>query len=925
MDSFRSYLRAAAAALGIAIGILGVPGAAAGAAQDGSLRGRVTDAGGAPLDGVTVIASGPAAAAPETAMTDAGGAYALALAPGTYVVTFARGGFETARRTDVGIATGDSRQLDVTLAIASFAEQVDVVAVTPLAGAGIDRERVPGVISRIESTAVADRGASSLADTLHESFGAITLEGTTTNPFQPTLRFRGFTASPLLGLPQGVAVYQNGVRVNEPFGDTVQFELLPQFAVDEVQLSAGADPAYGLNAMGGALALRLKDGFSHTGFRGELSGGAFGRAEATAEFGANDGSWAFYGGASHFTEDGWRAQSPSRVTQAFADVAYRGDGIDAGLSVTFADTELNGNGPAPVELLDVDRAAVFTFPDITDNRLAFVQGRANVAASGTWSLQATGYYRNLDRATLNGDEADFGLCDDDLLPPGAPLSTLCAGADDDDDDVDDHDRDDRGRDDDDLDDADGDGEDGHDDDGHDNDEDGDDDDLVAAASPLVDPRTGEFITAEAGGDAANNRTRTRARGYGGTLQATARTPVAERDNVLVIGAFADGARVDFTSHSEVGRLTPERGVVGSGLRASIYGLGGDDLFNTALATGTHNLGLFFHDTLSLTDRLHLTASGRFHNVVVDIDDRLGSSLDGTHAFSRFNPSAGAVFQASDAVSLFARYSESNRAPTAAELSCADPDEPCRVPNAFVSDPPLEQAVARSLEAGLRGRWAGGGGAREVTWSAAAYRTRVADDILFIASPELLGTGYFQNAGDTLRRGLDLELNGRIARFGWYASYGLIEATFESPLELPGSDEANDAATAEGTIRVAPGDRLPGIPRHSFKAGARQEITRAWEVTLETIVASSRIFVGDEGNDQRELEGYGIVNFRTRYRLNRGVELFARINNLLDARYATAGVLAEIELYLHEAPNASDPRFVGPGAPRSAFGGVRVRF
>ena len=156
------------------------------------------------------------------------------------------------------------------------------------------------------------------------------------------------------------------------------------------------------------------------------------------------------------------------------------------------------------------------------------------------------------------------------------------------------------------------------------------------------------------------------------------------------------------------------------------------------------------------------------------------------------------------------------------MSCADPDEPCRVPNAFVSDPPLE---------------------------------------------------------------------------------------------LPGSDEANDAATEDGAIVVEPGDRLPGIPRHSFKAGVRQGITRAWDVTLETIVASSRVFVGDEGNDQPELDGYGVVNLRTAYRFDAGVELFARIDNLFDARYATAGVLAELKVYLREVPDASDPRFVGPGAPR----------
>ena len=880
--SASGWLRSAAVA--IAIGILGMPDAASAGMQDSSLRGRVTDAGGQPLANVTVVAAGRPAAAPVTATTDAGGTYELALAPGIYIVTFSRGGFETARREDVDLAAGETLPLDVALALARFTEQVDVVGVTPLPGPGVDRERVPGVVSRIGGAAIGERGASSFADALNESLGAVTLEGTTTNLFQPTLRFRGFTASPLLGLPQGIAVYQNGVRVNEPFGDTVQFDLLPQFAVREAQLSAGADPAYGLNAMGGALALQLKNGFEHTGFRGEFSGGAFGRAAATAEYGANNGAWALYAGAFHFTEDGWRDESPSRVRQAFADVGYRSDDVDAGVSFTYADTSLNGNAPAPVELLDVDRTAVFTFPDTTENRLAFVQGRANVAVTDVWSVQAIGYYRDLDRATLNGDEAEFSLCDDDLLPPGAPANTLCAGGGDD-----------------------------------------DDDEAQEGTSTLVDPRTDQFITDEAGGDAAFNRTRTLARGYGGTLQATARAQAGEHESTFVIAVFADAANVDFTSSSEVGRLTPERGVAGSGLFAGIRGLGGDDLFNTDLASGSRNLGLFFHETFSFTDRIHVTASGRFNSVAADIADHLGSSLDGAHTFSRFNPSAGAVFRASNAVSLFARYSESNRAPTAAELSCADPNEPCRIPNAFVSDPPLDQAVARSVEAGLRGRWTGGGGSREVTWSATAYRTRIADDILFIASPELIGTGYFQNAGDTSRIGTDMELNGRIVRFGWFASYGLVEATFESPLALPGIEETNDAVTEDGSIAVEPGDRLPGIPRHSFKAGARQAITRAWDVTLETIVASSRVFVGDEGNDQPELDGYGIVNFRTTYRFERGVELFARIDNLFDARYATAGVLAELEVYLREAPDASDPRFLGPGAPRSAFAGVRVRF
>ena len=120
-----------------------------------------------------------------------------------------------------------------------------------------------------------------------------------------------------------IAVYQNGVRINEAFGDTVQFDLVPQFAIDRIQLSAGADPTYGLNALGGALALRLKNGFDNAGFRGELSGGSFGRLTATAQFGGDRGAWAFYLGATRFDETGWRVASPSEVTQAVADVGYR--------------------------------------------------------------------------------------------------------------------------------------------------------------------------------------------------------------------------------------------------------------------------------------------------------------------------------------------------------------------------------------------------------------------------------------------------------------------------------------------------------------------------------------------------------------------------------------------------------------------------
>lgn len=850
--------------------------------QSAALTGSVTNQRGVAVPAVTVTAQDPVRGTAVSAVSDYTGAYSLTLDPGIYTVVFTMAGIERQRSEGVQLLPGGTQVLDVTLPRAAFAEMVDVVAVTPLRGTGISRDRVPATISVLGARELGARGTPSLADALHERFGSVTLEGTTTNLFQPTLGHRGFNASPLLGLAQGIAVYQNGVRINEPFGDTVQFDLMPQFAVAHVQLNAGANPVFGLNTLGSALILGLKNGFDHQGFSGEIVGGSFGRYATVAQYGASRGPWALFAGASHFEEDGWRVASPSEVTQVFADVGYRTGRVDGGLSVTLADTSLTGNAPAPIELLDVDRSGVFTFPDVTENRLAFVQGRANLAVTANWSMQITGYYRDLDRRTLNGDEAEFDVCDDDVLPAGAPDRTLCFGGDDDD----------------------------------------DDDETVVW--PVVDVRSGRFITSlDAAGDGALNRTRTRARGYGAALQATTVTDIGTRENVLLVGASADLADVAFASTSEVGMLTPERGVVGSGLRAGLYGRGGDDLFNTDLETANQGFGVYVNDTLSVTDRVHVTAAGRFNLARIDIVDRIGTSLTGDHTFARFNPALGGVYQLGAETAIFAWYSQSNRAPTAVELSCADPEEPCRVPNAFVSDPPLEQAVARSFETGLRGSWQGELGS--AAWSVAAYRTRIDDDILFVASPELIGTGYFQNAGKTARIGIDVDLSGQVGRTNWYFGYGLVEATFASTLQLPGDAEVNDAATADGALVVEPGDRLPGIPRHSVKVGVRQGMTDAWSVAGEAVVASSRVYAGDEGNDQMPLAGYGVVNLRSTYGFDAGLELFLRVDNLFDVNYATAGVLAELEVHLREAPDASDPRFIGPGAPRSAFAGLRVAF
>ena len=335
-----------------------------------------------------------------------------------------------------------------------------------------------------------------------------------------------------------------------------------------------------------------------------------------------------------------------------ADVAYRDETVDAGVTFTYADSSLNGNAAAPIELLDVDRSAVFTYPDITENRLAFVQGRFDVAVSPTWSVQVTGYYRDLDRKTLNGDEAEFEECDDDFLPPGAPLGTLCFGADDDDDDDEEHEGDHNGDDDGDDDDDDNGASAFHPADDDDDDHDGDDDD-EEEAHPLVDVNSGRFITEDdTEGNAAYNRTTTRSKGFGGHPAGHRGRPPYDsgRENVFSVGVSADLADVGFTSSSEVGTLTSDRTVTGSGLLAGLYGQAPDDLFNTGLDTANSAIGAVLHRHL------------------------LGNAADPTR------PSRGAsTTPASRSPTAWARRwtaSTASRASTSAPAPCISSATPC---------------------------------------------------------------------------------------------------------------------------------------------------------------------------------------------------------------------------------------------------------
>lgn len=726
------------------------------------------------------------------------------------------------------------------------------VGLAPPPGARISIDKLPSNVQRVTAAELVGQHALSLSDALNQRLGSVTINDVQSNPLQPDLQYRGFTASPLIGTPQGISIYQNGVRLNEPFGDVMQWDLVPLFAIADATMVPGANPAYGMNTLGGSLVLRMKDGFSAPGYRIEGSAGYFSRYHTTLEYGRAGEDWAAYAGASLFGEQGFRDKSSSRAENLYADLRKRGGDYEVGVGLTLGSTSLNGNGPSPIELLRRDRAALFTWPDNTSNELVMVAVDGQKKLARKVSLQGTLYLRHGVRNTSNGDSTDFGSC---AGPDGKPV--MCS-------------------------------------------EDG---------TPLM-SRTGMLIDASNPYTAVYNTTQTNTNGFGGALQLNVRERLFDHENQFLIGVSYDGSQTDFAQNSQFGRLTIDRGVEGGGPTIDGPGLATD------LFVATHMFGVYAVDNWNVTSDFAINVAGRFNWYSTALADRLGDALDGHHTFGRVNPTIGFTEHIIPELTLFANYAENNRAPSAAELACADPDQPCRLPNAFITDPPLKQVVSRSVEIGLRTQI----GPRKrplLRASLAAFGSRNQNDILFVAGSHV-GTGYFQNAGTTQRIGIEAAVSGEVGPINFYASYTLLRATFESKLRLPRNAGTSDDDDAGGTQDVEKGSRIPGLPMHAVKAGITWRVFDPLAIELSMLGQSSQPFRGDEANVSPFVGGYVILNAQATYRLLPELSLFVRAQNLLDTKYNTFGVLANPAEVL---PGTSDPRFLGPGAPFGLWAGM----
>jgi len=778
---------------------------------------------------------------------------------------------------------------DKTVSERTEAPRVDVISTTPLPSLGTAREEIAAPVQTATAEDMKRSQSLDLTDFMNRNLGGVHINDVQNNPYQPDVSYRGFTASPLLGNPQGLSVYMDGVRMNQALGDQISWDLIPRAAISTITLMPGSNPLFGLNTLGGALSIQTKNGRNYAGTSVQTTYGSYNRRIVELEHGGyNNKGLEWFVTMNDFREDGWRDFSPSRVQQLFGKLGWSNARTDIDLTYSFAKNNLIGNGFTPVEFQRQRYSSIFTRPDQTLNNSNFLNLTAKHEINDNLLFSGNMYYRKIKTRTLNGDGNDDllegGVTGAPFIDDGSGIVRYDPGLD---------------------------------------------------CSELANP---EF--AEGACSGSLNRSRARQHNYGLSGQFTFLGQLAGHRNQFIVGAAYDRSQIRFNQSTEFGLLNASRGVDGVGVFS--------DEGDTFLKGFTTTSSFFATDTLSVNERWHWTVSGRFNRINADNRDQLvpgpggpgTGSLTGDHTFSRFNPAIGLSFTPNKAFNPYVGYNEGSRAPSSIELGCADPLNPCRLPNSLAGDPPLRKVVTRTTEIGVKGVVHG------MRWNTGLFNANNEDDIVFVASGQT-GFGYFQNA-DTRRRGLELGLSGVLAeRWLIGTNYTFVDATFRQALQLPGennsaSETIDVDADGDGipgdaqadVINVRSGNRVPLIPRHQAKFFVDFRATPAWTIGADVVALSSMIVRGNENNQHKagedfagkgETGAFAIVNLRTSYQITPMVSVFARVNNVFDRQYNSAGVLGERRVNFDGSvsPDEFSTTLFGPGAPRIGWLGVRI--
>ena len=630
-----------------------------------------------------------------------------------------------------------------------------------------------------------------------------------------------------------------------------------------MELHGGSNPVYGLNTLGGAISVRTKTGFDFgktPQHQFEVSGGSWGRHSEELTSGWNNGTFGYFIDLRNFNEDGWRDHSGTAAKQILGTLSWRNEKANLDMTVATNDNRMKGNGTAPIEMLQNSYTSVFTYPDRTINRMFFSEIAGSYAVTDKIKLSANAYFRQNQMRSYNGDVSNYAPCSFD--------ATLMCDAND-----------------------------------------------VQA----LDAKNNPITATDAVNGAVNNFSQTNMRSEGGSLQGAFTEAVFGYKNNLIVGATYDIANVHYAADTELASLTADRSTLGSGVLTQAD--------HVRLNTGSNTYSAYFSDNFSITDALTLTVAGRFNHTTLELKNQYlngADNLSGKHSFERFNPSAGLTYQLNPALTFFGNYSESARAPTAMELSCANPNDPCKLPNAFLSDPPLAQVVAKTWEAGVRGSLKNLAPKFDGQWNLGYFHTTNFNDIIFHRDGNNLSAGYFSNIGQTQRQGIEAGLSGNYSNLfsaidDWNFSthYTYLDARYKTSFVNP------DPLNPLQPLAVMAGSRLPSLPEHLFKASLSVELWKKASLSINGIYSGTQYLRGDEANSQPKLAGYWLFNLKGEVKIDPHFSIFGQVSNLFDHKYNSFGMYSDPTL--NGALSYTDRRFVSPSAPRAGWVGIRLSF
>lgn len=481
------------------------------------------------------------------------------------------------------------------------AARVVVYPTTPISGSGIDIDKVPASVNVVDAAQVDRVRSANIADALQRYVPGIIVNEVAGNPFQPDVQFRGFVASPVAGTPQGLAVYQNGVRVNEAFGDTVNWDLIPTAAIQSVAVVTN-NPAFGLNALGGSINVQMKDGFKYQGVEINTMGGSFGRIQSSAQWGKQYGDFAVYGALEGLHDEGFRNFSASDVRRFYGDIGHKNNSSEFHLNMGVADNNFGAATTVPIELLQQYWGATYTTPQTTNNRVGYVNLTGKVEATPSWTIEGSAHVRAFQQRTVDANPTGAQPCADPTL--------LCFGS-----------------------------------------------DVVPANGlngvQLANPFAADAVLGQI------DRTTTRSTTTGVSLQATNSDQLFGHDNKFVVGATFNSSVTNFSASAELGTIGTNFVVSGSGI---FLGRSGDpvSLGPVSLRTTNQYSGLYALDTFDVTNAFSITAGGRFNDARIALEDQIGTALNGNSSYERFNPIIGGTYKIIPELTAYAGYSEANR-------------------------------------------------------------------------------------------------------------------------------------------------------------------------------------------------------------------------------------------------------------------------